>query len=106
MLGSLHPTLRVEKPRLNPPQGHVPPPPLLQPVITRRWPLALRTFAAHAFMRLEPNIDRLRLSPLPAQFHFLINKSRKVLNRVQKGLKLELNSWSPFSFGLLLANSD
>ena len=47
-------------------------------------------------MRLQPNVDRLRLPLVPAQFNFLVNKPSKVLNRVQKGLKLELNSWSPF----------
>ena len=72
------------------------PAPFLQPVITRCRLLALRTFSAHALMRLEPNIDRLRLPLVSAQFNFLINKPSKVLNRVQKSLKLELNSWSPF----------
>ena len=40
--------------------------------------------------------DGLRLPLVPAQFHFLINKPSQGLNRVPKGLKLKLNSWSPF----------
>ena len=47
-------------------------------------------------MRLESNIDGLWLPLVPTQFHLVIIKPSKVLNRVQKGLKLELNSWSPF----------
>ena len=72
------------------------PTPLLQSVITGRRPLASRALAAHALMRLQPNLDRLRLPLVSAQFNLLVNKASKVLNRVQKGLKLELNSWSPF----------
>ena len=49
-------------------------------------------------MPLQTNGNGLRPSFLPAQFDLLVNKSRKVLNRVQKGLKLELNGWSPFAW--------
>ena len=47
-------------------------------------------------MGLQPNLDRF-CSPLVAQqFDFLIHKTSKGLNRVEKRFKLELNSWSPF----------
>ena len=78
----------------------------LEPVITWGRPLTLRAPAAPALLWLKPNLDGLRPSLLPAQFNFLINKPSKVLNRVQKGLKLELNSWSPLLGWFLLANSD
>jgi len=78
----------------------------LQPVITRGRPLTLRAPAAPALLWRKPNLDDLRSSLVPAQFNFLINKPSKVLNRVQKGLKLELNSWSPLLGWFLLANSD
>ena len=78
----------------------------LEPVITWGRPLTLRAPAAPALLWLKPNLDGLRSSLLPAQFNFLINKPSKVLNRVQKGLKLELNSWSPLLGWFLLANSD
>ena len=78
----------------------------LEPVITWGRPLTLRAPAAPALLWLKPNLDGLRPSLLPAQFNFLINKPSKVLNRVQKGFKLELNSWSPLLGWFLLANSD
>jgi len=67
----------------------------LESVITRGRPLTLRALAAPALLWLQSNLDGLRPSLLPEQFNFLIDKSSKMLNRVQKGLKLELNSWSP-----------
>jgi len=78
----------------------------LEPVITWARPLTLRAFSPPALVGLKPNLDRLRPSLLPAQFNFLIDKPSKVLNRVQKGLKLKLNSWSPLLAWFLLANSD
>jgi hypothetical protein len=41
-------------------------------------------------------MDSLRFPLLAEQFDLLVNKSSKVLNRVEKRFKLELNSWSPF----------
>ena len=79
---------------------------LLEPVITRGWPLTLRAPAAPALLPLQPDLDGLRPSLLPVQFNVLINKPSKVLNRVQKGFNLELNSWSPLLDWFLLANSD
>jgi len=78
----------------------------LELVITRGWPLTLRALAAPALLWCEPNLDGLRPSLPPAQFDLLVNKPGKGLNRVQKGLKLELNSWSPLLGWFLLANSD
>jgi hypothetical protein len=72
------------------------PAPLLQPVIARGGAQTLRTLAAYALVWLQPNVDRLWPPLVSAQFDFLVNKPSKVLNSVQKSLKLKLNSWSPF----------
>src|SRR5215472_5455420 len=95
MLGTFHPTRRVEKPRRDPPQRHMPPPPLLQPVIPGRGPLALRASSPNAPVSLQADFNSTLGPFLLAESNVLIDKSRRVLNAVQNRLKLELNGWSP-----------
>ena len=48
-------------------------------------------------MRLDLDVDAVGPAvPVAAQPDVAVNKSRKRLNRVQKGFNLQLNSWSPF----------
>ena len=47
-------------------------------------------------MRLDLDVDAAGPAvPVAAQPDVAVNKSRKRLNRVQKGFNLQLNSWSP-----------
>ena len=95
MLGTFHPTRRVEKPGLDPPQGHMPPPPLLQPVVTGCGLPALRASSPNASMSLQADFNSTPGPFLLAEPNVLIDKSRLVLKAVQNRLKLELNGWSP-----------
>ena len=48
-------------------------------------------------MRLDLDVDAVESAiPVAAQPDVAVNKSRKMLNSVQKGFNLQLNSWSPF----------
>ena len=59
-------------------------------------------------MRRHTDSDLARLAiPVAAEPDVLVNKARKMLNGVQEGLNLQLNSWSPgrmFALPFELAN--
>jgi len=87
---------RVEKPRHDAPQRHKEPGTLRQLVIARRWLEAAGAPGGPGLVRLDGDFDAtglaVAIAPKP---DVPKNKSGKVLNRVQHGLNLQLNSWSP-----------
>ena len=57
-------------------------------------------------MRLDSDFDATKLAiPLALQADVVVNESGKTLNRVQNGLNLQLNSWSPFRVLALFCHS-
>ncbi len=87
----------IAKPRRDAPQRHKEPGALLQPVIARRGLEAAGAFGRDGRMRLDGDFDATGLAiPMALQADVVVNESGKTLNRVQNGLNLQLNSWSPF----------
>src|SRR5919109_537976 len=94
VLGTVHPPRRIQKPRHNPPQRNKQPPPRFQPVITGGHLTAPRALGPNALVGLQRDLNPTR-SPfaVPMEPHVLVNKTAKMLNRVQNGLNLQLHSW-------------
>src|SRR5208282_4955650 len=96
----------VEKPSHDAPQRHKEPGTLLQPVIARRGLEAARTFGGDGGVRLDGDFDATGLAiPMAVEADVAENESGKTLNRVQNGLNLQLNSWSPVRGLALFCNS-
>jgi len=85
----------VAKPGDDPPQRHKQPRAFRQSVIAGGHSLTARTLGGHAAVRLHGD-DHLpgRSITLAVEPDVLVHKSRKMLNRVQKGLNLQLHRWS------------
>ena len=94
MLGTIHAAGGVAKPGANPPQGNEPPGSFGQVVIARGGPQALGALAGAGGVRFQLNLDAQR-GALAEQTHLPVNEAFEVLNPVQDGLNLQLNSWSP-----------
>src|SRR3974390_2939412 len=95
VLGTFHPPGRIEEIDRNPPQRHLLPPPLLQPVIARRWPLTLRAPPPNSLVRLQGNFNPTLRPFSLMEANVLINKSDIRLNPVENCFNFELNGWSP-----------
>jgi len=74
----------------------MPPPPRRQPVIARRRPSTRRASPLHALMRLQGNLDAVRVPSPTAKPNLLVNKPLMVLNSVQNRFNFELDGRSPF----------
>src|SRR5271155_2267631 len=106
MLRAVDPPGGIEKPRHDPPQRNKQPGALLQVIITGGRLETEGTFAPHPAVRRHRNLDLPRAAvAVAAEPDILINESRKMLNGVQEGLNLQLNSWSPFRLFALPLNS-
>jgi len=76
------------------PQRHEPPGSFGQLVIAGGRLLTIGALGGHGGMRFYVDLDAERVAST-AQPNRPIHEARKVLNPVQEGLNLELNSWSP-----------
>ena len=74
----------------------MPPPPRRQPVIARRRPSTLGASPLDALMRLQGNLNAVRMPSPTAKPNLLVNKPHMVLNSVQNRFNFELDGWSPF----------
>src|SRR5208282_6852697 len=103
---ALDPPGGVEKPRHQAPHRHKEPRALRQLVITRRRLEAAGAFARDGGVRLDGDFEATKLAiPMALEADVVENESGKTLNRVQNGLNLQLNSWSPFRGLALFRNS-
>ncbi|MGH7866941.1 MAG: hypothetical protein ACREP9_04720, partial [Candidatus Dormibacteraceae bacterium] len=73
-----------------------PPPPRWQLVIARRRTPALGASPSDALMRLQGNLDKVRVPSPTSKPNLLVNKPPVVLNAVQNRFSFELDGWSPF----------
>jgi hypothetical protein len=87
-LAALHSPRRVQKVSWDSPQRHKLPASPRQAVIAGCRSLALRTAPADAAMRLQLDLDHLRLALARAHPYFLINESHKPLYSIEDGLNL------------------
>jgi hypothetical protein len=79
---------------------------LLQPVITRSGLEAAGTFGRDGRVRLNGDFDATGLAiSMAVEADVTENESGKTLNRVENGLNLQLNSWSPVRGLALCCNS-
>ena len=96
MFRAVDPPGRVEKPRHDAPQRHKEPGALLQPVVARSGLEAAGTFGGDGWVRLDGDFDATGLAiPMAVEADVVENEPGKMLNRVQNGLNVQLNSWSP-----------
>jgi len=96
VLRALHPPGGVEKAGRDAPQRHKKPGTLLQPVIARRGLEAAGTFGRDGGVRLDGDFQATGLAiTIALEANVAEDESGKTLNRVQNGLNLQLNSWSP-----------
>jgi len=96
VLRTLHPARRVVELGPNPPQRHERPRAFGQPVVARGRLLALRAFAVHARVRLQVDVDP-QAGALLLEADLSVDEAGEMLNPVQDGLNVQLNSWSPGS---------
>jgi hypothetical protein len=94
MLGALDSTRGVVEVSGDVPQGWKEPGPFGQPIVARGGALALSTLAAHRRVRLQMDVD-LQGATLVPEPDLPVNEASEMLNPVQDGLNLQLNSWSP-----------
>jgi hypothetical protein len=77
-----------------------------QPVIARSGLETAGTLGPDGRVRLDGDFNATKLAiPMALEADVAENESGKTLNRVQNGLNLQLNSWSPFRVLALFCNS-
>src|SRR5208283_4379263 len=96
MLRATDPPGGVAKERHDAPQRHKEPRALRQLVITRCRLEAAGTFGGNGRVRLDGDFQATGLAiTIALEADVAEDESGKTLNRVQNGLTLQLNSWSP-----------
>src|ERR1035438_6089023 len=96
VLNTLHPPRRVTEADRYPPQRYKIPLAFRQTVIARSSKTALRAARPHPTVRCHGNLDQRCISAHRAHAYVLVDESDKALHPIQDGLKLYLNSCSPF----------
>jgi hypothetical protein len=94
MLRTVHPARGVEEACRDAPQWHKAPEAFGQPIITRRRVHALGALAVHGRMSFHVDVDPHTGTVVP-EADLPVNETGEMLNPVQDGLKMKLNSWSP-----------
>jgi hypothetical protein len=90
------PSRRVTEGDRYPPQRYKTPVTLRQPVIARSSKPAMRAACPHPTVRRQGDLDQRRIPAHRAHAYVLVDESDKPLHPIQDGLKLYLNSCSPF----------